>query len=279
VIKPEIKNEIYACYIVYNEADKIAISLNSILPYVDKVIMVDGAFKSYPHDNPQSTDGTKAVAEKICGDKLIWIDCSKAWISEGTKRNEYLKYIPEGAWFYILDADTIWFGDIKSLSDKIRINDTIDGNYIGWVKLLNFYPILTENPYKLTAIKVLNENDKFIPEYRDLTKNKKDWYENLVEVRKGKGPVSYVNWIGFYYYVWGVYRKVNGMEYNDKYHSKLFVGDIELIEKIHAIPPVGQKWDFIPNILAINMKFLNTFDRYFSNQDFKAITHRMERTE
>ena len=278
-------NEIYACYIVYNEADKIAISLNSIVPFIDKVIIVDGAFKDFPHENPQSTDGTKEVAEKVCGNKLIWVDCPNKdnkyipWISEGAKRNEYLKYIPEGVWFYILDADTIWFGDIKSLSEKLKTNDTIDGNMIGWVKAICFYPILTENPLRMMAKEVLNVDNNFVPKYRDLKSNKKDWCENLHDARLGKIPISYINWVGYYYYVWGIYRKINGMEYKDKYHSKMFIGDKEFTEKVYMIPPIGQKWDFVPDILTVNMKFLDTFDRYFSNQDFKAITHRMERTE
>jgi hypothetical protein len=270
-------NEIYACYIVYNEADKIAISLNSILPYVDKVIIVDGAFENFPHIVPQSTDGTKEVAEKICGNKLIWVNCSKAWISEGAKRNEYLKYIPEGAWFYILDADTIWYGDIESFSNKLRTHDNFDGNLIGWIKTINFYPILTENPLRMMAVKVLNVENNFVPVYKDLPTNKKDWYENLHDARLGKIPISYVNWIGYYYYVWGVYRKINGMEYKDKYHSKIFVGDTELLAVVYMMKPNSQKWDFVPNILGINMKFLDTFNRYYSNQGFKAITHRKER--
>jgi hypothetical protein len=265
-------NEIYACYIVYNEADKIAISLNSILPYVDKVIIIDGAFEDFKHDNPQSTDGTKEIAEKICGNKLIWVDCPKKkdkyipWILESEKREAYLKYIPVGAWFYILDADTIWFGDIKTLSDKLRNNDTLDGNILAFVKLLNFCPLLTENPFVPFPPKLVNIR-RITDWFEDLEKVLDKWASDKSPSRFNDNPISNILWFGYYQHIYGIFKKIDGMRYETQ--SKIFINDKSITSLLYATPPVGRKWSFAPNILAINMKFLYSVNRYFSNGVYK----------
>ena len=127
----------YACYIVYNNERTIIVSLKSIVPYVEKIIMVDGAFKDYPHIIPYSTDYTKELAQKICGTKLTWIGCNgKAWIGEPTKRNVYLKHIPNGKWFITIDGDEIVRGKIREAFERIeKTNYTCVG-----VSLWNFSP-------------------------------------------------------------------------------------------------------------------------------------------
>ena len=111
----------YACYIVYNNERTIRRSLKTVLPHVDKVIMVDGAFKDYPHFYPFSTDRTHYIAKRMCGDKLIWRKCSKSqwfglrlmpWRTQIDKRNKYLKLIPKDTWFIVLDDDTYLTGEV-----------------------------------------------------------------------------------------------------------------------------------------------------------------------
>src|SRR3989304_9807869 len=151
-------NKIYACYIVYNESDKIAISLNSIVPYVDKIVMVDGAFAHFKHVFPESTDGTKEIAEKICGTKLIWIDCPKKndkyvpWNGQVDKRNAYMEQIPLDAWFYVMDADVIVTGNIEKLFNELRKQDTYRGDEVIAVRMINFYPVLSENSREVPPV-------------------------------------------------------------------------------------------------------------------------------
>lgn len=111
----------YVCYIVYNNERTIRRSLKSILPYVEKVIMVDGAFKDYPHFYPFSTDRTFYTAKKLCTDKLVWRKCTKRqnphklmpWKTQIDKRNRYLKLIPNGVHFIVLDDDTYLTGEVE----------------------------------------------------------------------------------------------------------------------------------------------------------------------
>ena len=127
----------YACYVVFNNESTIIASLKSIVPYVERVIMVDGAFVDYPHEVPFSTDYTKELAQKICKDKLLWIGCKgTAWIGEPTKRNVCLKYVPINKWFIILDGDEVIRGQIREGFASI---EQTDYTCVG-VHLYNFSP-------------------------------------------------------------------------------------------------------------------------------------------
>lgn len=254
--------KIYACYIVYNEADKIEISLRSVIDYVDKIIIVDGAFADFPHNCPQSSDETKNIAERICKKKLIWIDCSKengkyiSWDLEAKKRNAYLQLVPIGAWLYIMDADTILTGDVKGTFEMLRKNETINGNdVISLVRILNFSPVLSEgHPLKSPLV------------FQDVFKvNMENWYDN-----------DKINWIGWYETQFCLYKVFKGMEYR-KYHARIYFGDRYYTAKLFYTLPKGPKWSILPNILAINMKFIDSFERYKNGRIFKINTHKKER--
>lgn len=122
-----------ACYIVYNNEKTIGQSLESVLPHVEKVVIVDGAFETYPHKVPWSTDNTKGIAEKLCGSKLIWVGCEKPW-TQIEKRNQYLKHIPNGEHFIITDSDDVLKGDVetdfKQIEQKLCVG----------VRCVKFYP-------------------------------------------------------------------------------------------------------------------------------------------
>ncbi len=263
--------QVYACYVVYNEADKIAISLHTIVEHVDKVIVVDGAFALRKHVNPESTDGTKEICQKVCGDKLIWVDCKTqdgkyvTWETESEKRNVYLNLVPDGAWFYIIDADVIVTGDVAGTFKILHENDTINGgDVIGLVKMLNFYSMVSKNP------------EHFPPE-RD-TRILTDWFVDDLEKALDDGsPYSYVNWIGWYQQpVMCLYRKFEGMEYRE-YCARIYLGPEYFTSKIFNQTPVGRKWSFITNIIHVNMKFLASFKSCVEMYNYEAQQTRKER--
>ena len=123
-----VNDMIYACYVIYNDASLFHNSLKSIVDFVDKVIVVDGAWKSHPYgEHPESTDNVKKIAKSICGKKLIWVGCRKIkdkyipWNNQIQKRNVYLKLVPENDWFIVLDSDTLIFGEIEILNTHVML--------------------------------------------------------------------------------------------------------------------------------------------------------------
>ena len=250
-------NKIYACYIVYNEADKIALSLNSIISYVDKVVMVDGAFKHFKHTYPESTDDTKEIAEKICGDKLIWIDCPKnndkyiPWENQVDKRNAYLENIPLNAWFYVMDSDVIVTGNIEKLFNELREQDTYRGDEVIAVRMINFYPVLSENSREVPP-----KIKQTLWKIEDIDKSGlRDWYsfKGSCTWKPNLKIISPVNWIGYYGPVICIYKKLDSMQYK-YHHAKIYIED-KVFTSTH-------KWTTIPYILSLNMKMLNSFERH-----------------
>ena len=133
----------YATYIVYNNEPTIRRSLESIFPYVEKVIAVDGAYSNFPHEKPQSTDGTKELFHELCEDKLIWVDCEgEPWPTQIGKRSEYVKRVPDGRWFMVMDGDMIIKGKIR---EGFRFAENSDHTCIG-IRLINRTP-LWDGPY------------------------------------------------------------------------------------------------------------------------------------
>jgi hypothetical protein len=260
------------------------LSLHTIIEFADKVIIVDGAFAQREHTNPQSTDKTKEIAQKICGKKLIWVDCPKQngeyipWKTESEKRNVYLKLVPKGEWFYIIDADVIVTGNVEGTFKMLRENNTINnGDVIGVVKMLNFYPVLTKNPEHFPPEPP--EKVKSTSDWLQKVRNLNDWFIKDLEKTLDttpSSPYSYINWIGWYQQpVMCLYKKFDGMEYRD-FCARIFLGDEYFTLKMWKTLPIGRKWSFIPNILHVNMKFLLDHKSYISMQNYKAKQNKKE---
>lgn len=125
-------------YNVYNNAATIRESLLSVLPYVEKVIAVDGAYIRFPHKlkSGASTDETKKIFHELCGPKLTWI-AQKKPMSQVAKKNMLLRNIPNGEWFFRLAGDEIVTGNIKEAFD---FAESSKYRNIG-VPAKNFHPI------------------------------------------------------------------------------------------------------------------------------------------
>lgn len=128
-----------ACYSIYDNASTLPESLESVLPYVKKIVAVDGAYKNFPHKQPFSTDGTKEIFSNVCGNKVnwVWIGCNKAWPTQILKKNEFLKHVPHGEWWIQIDGDEIITGKVKESFDFVE-SSTLK---CAGMPLHNYYPI------------------------------------------------------------------------------------------------------------------------------------------
>jgi len=104
---------------VKNEEHVLERSIKSCLPFVESVVLVDTG----------STDATKEVAKRVCGDTPLYIYDSE-WKNFGHNRTEALKYAKIHCnWALVLDADDYVAGNMDSDLDpsvsayKINIHD------------------------------------------------------------------------------------------------------------------------------------------------------------
>ena len=125
------KGKVVACYIVLNEVEYIAASLESIYGFADRIVIVEGgndfAVKAgWCGVDKHSTDGTiEAIqsfpdpANKI---KLI----QGQWKDKAEQRNIYVDELKDGDWMFLMDGDEV-FSDMGlwRLSALMHRHDSI----------------------------------------------------------------------------------------------------------------------------------------------------------
>jgi hypothetical protein len=114
-------SEVIACVIAYQEEGMLPGCLQSIQGKVDRVVVVDGAYRLFPHDVPWSTDATLEIAWCYGAE---WIPCPtgddgepRPWETQMEKRSAYLVG-EEGDWYFYIDADERLVGELPELENR-----------------------------------------------------------------------------------------------------------------------------------------------------------------
>lgn len=94
-------NKLIFCYAVYNCGKTLRKSLESVKPYADRIIIVEGRFKNHwrPTRELHSTDGTIEIARKYADELILAGD-----LVQHKQRDLYLKG-GEGDYYFIVDGD------------------------------------------------------------------------------------------------------------------------------------------------------------------------------
>lgn len=98
----------------HGEADMIADSLRSAIPYIDRVVVLDTVFPSNPIK--EWTPDQRQVVESVVPESmpLTYTEEREGW-SERDARNGLLTLVSGKDWVLVLDADEILVGDHQSL--------------------------------------------------------------------------------------------------------------------------------------------------------------------
>jgi len=110
--------KIVAGLCVYREADGIKYTLDSIHPFVDQIIVLDGPFTNFP-DMPD--DGTRQISERY--DNVRYITTAR--MSETKKRSMFFDLIDHGDFLLIIDGDEVLQGapeDIVGSFGRVRVS-------------------------------------------------------------------------------------------------------------------------------------------------------------
>lgn len=111
------------CVIAFEEAGFLEETLRALKTLVDLAVVVDGAFRAFPHHCPLSDDGTREIAHKHAD---VLVTQAQPWTDQVEKRNSYLIGSPDD-WYLVADADEVPEGKLDRsvlTSDKIgfRLN-------------------------------------------------------------------------------------------------------------------------------------------------------------
>ena len=121
-----MSSKLIAYYSIYNEAEFIHESLASVYDYVDRIIIIEGAWKETYEVNghKRSTDGTINIVKKFiklydADDKIEYYEHNEN--SQLEQRNLLWNYIEEDCLILLVDGDEVWEGEqIKLLREATK---------------------------------------------------------------------------------------------------------------------------------------------------------------
>lgn len=103
-----------AFFSIYNEVDLLPRAVESVLPFVDKIIFCDGRYKGFRGATPASNDGTVEYIKTVPKSEYRLCDGLEQW----QKRNKMFEFTDFGDWVILIDGDEVAFG-LENL-DKIK---------------------------------------------------------------------------------------------------------------------------------------------------------------
>jgi glycosyltransferase involved in cell wall biosynthesis len=156
-----IMPKLVACYNVFNEVEFLEESLESIYGKVDDIIVIDGAYKKFPHNKPFSTDGSIEIALKYT-DKVIIPH--QEWASEIIKRNQYLSLMDVGDICLVIDGHEIWKGDFNPPFGNYRIKMLMKD---GWHSFPRMFEKEEGMEYRESHYQLFVKNDKIDMEWAE----------------------------------------------------------------------------------------------------------------
>lgn len=103
---------IQGCVIFYNDGpDLLERCLKSLKGKVDRIIAVDGRYAEFPSLGKNwSTDGCQEIADKYADEVVV--NSPLPWADQIAKRNRYLTLRDSRSYYFILDADEYFEGEL-----------------------------------------------------------------------------------------------------------------------------------------------------------------------
>ena len=122
---------VVACVNIWNDLAALRQTMPSWLPYVDRVVVVDGAYAALGLEQAESTDGLAAwLAEQVAPERLeLILPPAGGWPNQCAKRSAYCAAGEEGDLLFIVDAD-----ERVAQASALREVSECD---VGWVRLVN----------------------------------------------------------------------------------------------------------------------------------------------
>jgi len=135
---------IIACMSIFNEAENIKRAIECIAEYVNKVVILDGAYWLFYRLNElpdfNSFDETPQIIESLQRKyrNIKYLKPNRPWRNECEKRSYFFKLGKEDDIFFMLDGDEECIGDIKAGLEFIHKNHAYF--YMVRIRYIDKYP-------------------------------------------------------------------------------------------------------------------------------------------
>ena len=161
---------ISALMTVFNEVDFIDYAIRACLPYVDHLVIVEGAYQETIKlgVSPRSTDGTLEIIEKYKSEPKVHI-LYENQESDKDQRNaglDYIKQLNPDGWLILIDGDEVWDKDslqmVKAAANNMERSKKMAA-YFKSLTFVNGFDSYTEQEFprlfKITSgAKFVNDN-------------------------------------------------------------------------------------------------------------------------
>lgn len=110
--------EIVACYIVLNEEEYIAPSLESVYDIADRIVIVEGGVRAARElglcrEDGSSLDSTLAAIRSVPDPQKKITLITGCWPTKDEMREAYCRHLNPGDWMLVMDGDEVLFDDAK----------------------------------------------------------------------------------------------------------------------------------------------------------------------
>jgi len=118
--------------VVFNEASFIEASIRSALPYLDQLIVIEGAWGTAVKSNggiSRSNDGTLEILQKLVleyGEEKLRIVCANESV-QLIQRSLHFQLFPKAHWLFILDGDEIY--EPSEMKKVVEATKRTDADY------------------------------------------------------------------------------------------------------------------------------------------------------
>lgn len=120
----------------WNDEERIGLALRSIHDYVDRIVVIDGAYEGFAPNMPiESIDHTRVIAEAF--PKVEFKQLHERLRPPIKRMIAFEEY--EADWYITLDVDEIFFGDMNRMTHVLNNEKPVRGYKVScYLNLRNF---------------------------------------------------------------------------------------------------------------------------------------------
>lgn len=108
----------------WNNEERIGLALRSVHDYVDKIVVIDGAYEGFAPNMPvESIDHTRVIAEAF--PKVEFIQLHERLRPPVKRMLAFEEH--EADWYIVLDTDEVMFGDMNRMIHVLKTEKPVHG--------------------------------------------------------------------------------------------------------------------------------------------------------
>jgi glycosyltransferase involved in cell wall biosynthesis len=199
--------------IAYNEELMLPGCLESVRGLVDRMLVVDGAYALFPHEDPESTDATREIAAAYGAEVIRCPQAGgkpRAWRTQMEKRNAYLQG-RDGDWYLMIDADERYRGQLPAMVDGVDYAFRVQTRELRWAWVVRLWQHRGWTRYEGAHNALWRDGELRRLEHAERVPPETAWLEHLSHLRGAERLRDKAAWLPERYAREAEYRRRYGI--------------------------------------------------------------------